>query len=68
MPTNKHDIAVSVLPPMLPNFLKVEARIGDPLRLPVGALSDREASDVWDAWKVAWMDHVAKKRLSRTAE
>lgn len=60
---SKHDITVSILPPTLPNFLRVECRGGEPIMLPVERLSDKEAAEVWDAWKGAWMEHIAKRRL-----
>lgn len=45
----------------LPNFMRIQG-LGD--SLDVGALfpDDAAASEFWDACKVKWIEHVAKRR------
>jgi hypothetical protein len=54
-------IAVDISTFSLPNYLVIGA-LGSHGKVDVGRLSDREASEYWDAMKVEWMKHVQKRR------
>lgn len=60
MSTMKLKVMVNLKPPMLPNFLLADTY--DEFKYDVGTLTDEQAEQVADDWKIRFLAHVRKRR------
>jgi hypothetical protein len=52
---------LDIKPPMFPNFLTL-TKGGVAAQMPVADLTDEQAAELWEAWRLLWLLHVSRKR------